>query len=169
MPFPVARLTVWEAFQILTAAAQNGEFNNLVDAINELETSVTPLLTRLVIIKAISDATALTTGDNKTKFTIPAMIDGMNLVGAQAHVYTASSAGTPTIQIARDRGGAVVDMLSTRITIDANEEDSITAAAPMVINTTNDDVLEGDEIRIDVDVAGTGTAGLEIRLTFQEP
>jgi hypothetical protein len=165
----LSRVTVWVSFQILTAAAQNTEFDNIVDYINALETSFNDLLTRVVIIKVVRDNEAVAVGDNKTKVTIPALIDGMNLIAAEAHVYTASTAGTPTIQIARDRGGAVVDMLSTPITIDENEEDSTTATVPMVVNGANDDVLEGDEIRIDVDVAGTGTAGLEIRLTFQAP
>jgi len=38
-----------------------------------------------------------------------------------------------------------------------------------VINTSNDDVATGDRIFVDVDVAGTGTKGLDVHLTFSEP
>lgn len=200
---PLSRVTIWTAFQVLTAAAQNAEFNNVVDFVNTLETSlssaegdittlqgemitaqddintaeadivaleadVTPTaLTRIVVIKVIADATALTTGDGKTYFTVPAELNGMDLVSVGAHVYTVSSSGTPTVQIYNLTQS--VDMLTTRVTIDANEKDSKDATAAAVIDTANDDVATGDEIRIDVDVAGTGTAGLEVRLGFRLP
>jgi hypothetical protein len=57
-------------------------------------------------------------------------------------------------------------MLSTAITIDANETTSYTAAAPPVIDTAHDDVATGDLIAIDVSVAGTGTKGLGVVLSF---
>jgi hypothetical protein len=57
-------------------------------------------------------------------------------------------------------------MLSTAITIDANEFDSKDAATAAAINTSNDDVATGDLIRVDVDVAGTGTADLIVTLGF---
>jgi hypothetical protein len=60
-------------------------------------------------------------------------------------------------------------MLSTRITIDANEYDSKDSTTPRVIDTANDDVLMGDLIRIDIDVTGTGTAGLIVSLSFRLP
>jgi hypothetical protein len=60
-------------------------------------------------------------------------------------------------------------MLTTKITIDANEKHSKDAATPAVIDTANDDVAYGDEIRVDCDVAGTGTLGLEIELVFATP
>jgi len=123
--------------------------------------------TRVILLKVIEDATALTTGDGKTTFVIPVELNGMDLVSVGAHVFTVSSSGLPTIQIRNQTDTA--DMLSTRITIDANEKDSSTAAAPAVINTATDDVVTGDEIAIDVDVAGTGTLGLEIRLGFALP
>ena len=60
-------------------------------------------------------------------------------------------------------------MLSTLITIDANEYSSADAATPAVIDTSYDDISLGDKIRIDVTVAGTGTLGLSITLTFTKP
>ncbi len=120
---------------------------------------------RAMYIKALDADTALTTGDGKVYITIPEEFNNMNLVKAHAFVYTASTSGTPTVQIHNLTDAA--DMLSTKITIDANEKNSYTAAAAPVIDTANDDVVEGDVIRIDVDVAGTGTKGLDIMLTFK--
>lgn len=110
---------------------------------------------------------ALTVGNGQAYIRIPVTLNGYNLTGVAAHVTTASTSGLPTIQI-RNVTDAV-DMLSTRITIDANEKDSSTAATAAVINTANDDVATGDELRIDVDVAGTGTKGLIVDLTFTKP
>jgi hypothetical protein len=123
--------------------------------------------TKTVVVKVIADDTALTTGDGKTHFTIPVELNGMDLISVGAHVYTVSSGGLPTVQIHNLTD--TVDMLTTEITIDANEKDSSTANTPPAIDGTNDDVVTGDEIRIDVDVAGTGTEGLEVRLGFRTP
>jgi len=38
-----------------------------------------------------------------------------------------------------------------------------------VINTSNDNVNTGDQIRIDIDTAGTGAKGLIVEMTFQLP
>lgn len=110
---------------------------------------------------------ALTTGDGKAYFTIPAALNGMNLVSVAAALTTVSSSGIPTVQIANVTDA--VDMLSTKLTIDATELTSYTAATPAVIDTTKDDVVTGDLLRIDVDVAGTGAKGLSVVLGFQLP
>ena len=123
--------------------------------------------TKSVSLKVFADSTAISTGDGKMYWTIPSDFAGMNLIEAHAHVYTVSTAGTPTIQI--HNATDAQDMLTTRITIDANENDSLTAAAAPVIDATHDDVASGDVIRIDVDVAGTSTKGLEVRLVFRTP
>jgi hypothetical protein len=60
-------------------------------------------------------------------------------------------------------------MLSTKLTIDASEKDSSTAATAAVIDTSHDDVATGDELRIDIDVAGTGAKGLMVEMQFQLP
>jgi hypothetical protein len=109
----------------------------------------------------------LTTGDGKAYFIIPPELNGMNLVDADAAVTTVSSSGLPTVQIHNLTD--TVDMLSTRITVDANEKTSYTAATAPVIDTAADDVATGDIIRVDVDVAGTSTKGLIIILSFQLP
>lgn len=123
---------------------------------------------KLVEIMASDMSTAITTGDGKAGFMVPASMNGMNLIRAHAALLAAqSSSGTPTIQIRNATQTA--DMLSTRITIDANESTSHTAATPPVVDTGNDDVATGDLIYVDVDVAGTGAKGLLVTLEFQLP
>lgn len=122
---------------------------------------------RIIELKLTDDATSIVAGDGKVHFFIPAELNGYNLVGAHAAVSTVSSSGTPTYQIYNVTQTA--DMLSTRITIDANEKTSYTAAAAPVIDTDHDGVATGDELRIDKDVAGTGSKGDTIILVFQLP
>lgn len=116
-------------------------------------------------IKVISDADTLATGDGQFIFAIPEDLNGLNLLSAHAYVTTVSSSGTPTVQI-RNVTQAGVDMLSTRVTIDASEYTSYTAATAHVVDTANDDVATGDRIAIDVDVAGTGAKGLGVILVI---
>jgi hypothetical protein len=123
----------------------------------------------LAILVSDPNGDALTTGDGKAYFRIDDYVTGMNLVGVGASVSTVSSSGAPTVQIRRVRSGTPVDMLSTALTIDTSERDSSTAAVAAVINTSNDDTLTGDQIYIDIDVAGTGTKGLCVTLNFQTP
>ena len=60
-------------------------------------------------------------------------------------------------------------MLSTALTIDAREFASSTATTAAVINTATDDVTTADQIRFDIDVAGTGTKGLMVEMQFRLP
>jgi hypothetical protein len=98
---------------------------------------------------------------------VPTLLNGRNLTEAHAFVSTVSSSGLPTVQIRNITKAA--DMLSTRITIDASEFTSYTAATAPVIDTAHDDVSTGDLIAIDIDVAGTGAKGLGVVLTFSTP
>lgn len=118
-----------------------------------------------MIIKIVDDSASLTIGDGKFIFPIPEEFNGMNLVSAHAAVSTVSSSGTPTYQIRNVTDS--VDMLSTKITIDANENTSYTADTQPVIDTSHDDVATGDLIAIDKDVDGTGCKGDTIILTFR--
>lgn len=124
----------------------------------------------------ILDAAYLvTTGDGKAYSRIPSEYNGMNIVGVSCGVHTTSSSGTPTIQLARGRQSSAtsahtyVDVLSTRVTIDASEYDSKDATTAAVINTANDDMATGDMLRWDVDVTGTGTKGLNCNVGLQLP
>lgn len=116
-------------------------------------------------IKVFSDTQTVAVGDGRFIFAIPEDLDGTNLVTAAAYVTTVSSSGTPTVQIRNITQAA--DMLTTRITIDASEFTSYTAATAAVVDTANDDVATGNLIAVDVDVAGTGAKGLGVILGFR--
>jgi len=130
-------------------------------------TNATGFPARVVSIKLTEDGgTALATTDT-VHFFIPSDLNGMNLVGVSAGVSTASSSGNPTFQIRNVTDST--DMLSTALTIDANEKHSSTAATAAVIDTNNDDVVTGDELKVNCTTAGTGTKGVQIDLKFSLP
>ena len=113
------------------------------------------------------------TGDGKYYHTVlEPKLEGATLSDIETSLKTPSTAGTPTIQVARGRrttaSGAPSynDMLSTVATIDANEYTSLDAATAPVINSTYAGIKRGDILRFDVDVAGTGTQGAEVMLEF---
>jgi hypothetical protein len=118
-------------------------------------------------IKAIADDTALASGDGLAQFTLPNAFDGMDLIDVEVKVYTASTSGLPSFQFYNLT--KTQDMLSTNLTIDANETDSSTATTAAVIDTGADDVSGRDVIRIDCDAEGTGTAGAEFEFVFKKP
>ena len=103
---------------------------------------------------AVSDeTTAITTGTAKVTFRMP---HAMTVTAVRANVNTVSSSGTPTVDI--NEGGASI--LGTKLTIDANEKTSTTAATPPTI--TDSSLADDAEITIDIDVAGTGAKGLKV-------
>jgi hypothetical protein len=105
---------------------------------------------------ALSDETTeITTGTAKITFRVPY---ACTLTDVRASLTTASSSGLPTFDI-NENGTSV---LSTKLTIDANEKTSTTATTPVVIS---DSALADDaEITIDIDVAGTGATGAKITM-----
>lgn len=112
-----------------------------------------------VIQLAVSDeTTALTTGTAKITFRMPY---AMTLTDVRASLTTAgSTSGTTTIDI--NEGGTTI--LSTKLTIDAGEKTSTTAATPVVISDTA--LADDSEITVDIDAISGGAteAGLKITL-----
>lgn len=121
----------------------------------------------VLFIKVFPDQKLNVVGDGKFVFAISDDMDGMNLVDADAFVSTVSTSGTVTVQIRNITQAA--DMLSTRITIDANEFTSYSAATQPVVDAANDDVAVADMISVDVDGVGTGSKGLGVILEFALP
>ena len=117
-----------------------------------------------VIEFALNGATALTTSD-KAYARIPAIFNGWDLVAVAAMCVGASSSGAITLTV---KNGST-SMLTTNITIDVSEYDTITAATPAVIDTANDGVATGAQIEVAVSGAGTGVTYLITELTFQLP
>ena len=109
----------------------------------------------VIIVPVVGETTTLTTGTAKRTFRMPY---GFVLTAVRASLTTVSSSGTPTVDI--NEGGTSI--LSTKLTIDANEKTSTTAATAAVIS---DAALADDaEITIDIDAAGTGAKGLKVYL-----
>ena len=106
---------------------------------------------------ALSDeTTAITTGLAKVTFRIPYAMTLYQL--PRASLATASTSGIPEVDI--NKNGTTI--FSTRLTIDANEKTSVTAATPAVLSTTT--FADDDEVTFDIDVAGTGAKGLKVTL-----
>lgn len=111
---------------------------------------------RETIMVAISDeTTAITTGTAKITFRMPY---AFTLTAVRASLTTESSSGIPTFDI--NENGTTI--LSTKLTIDAGEKTSTTAATAVVISDSS--LADDAEITIDVDVAGTGAIGAKIYL-----
>jgi hypothetical protein len=109
-----------------------------------------------VIGIALSDeTTALTTGVGVANIRAPF---GLVLTGVRSNLNTASSSGLPTVDINVD--GSTI--LSTKLTIDANELTSVTAVTPAVISSPT--IADDAAISFDIDVAGTGAKGLKVWL-----
>lgn len=139
------------------------------DAFVESEFGKQPVF--MAVTSPLSDAA---TGDGQAYFRVPSRITGMNLVSVRLTASTPSTSGAITVQLRRSRRTdattrANADMLSTALTLDANEYDSSDAATAAVINTSNDDVVTGDYIFADVDGVGTGSKGLGVLMVFQLP
>lgn len=108
-----------------------------------------------MIIAVGDEVTAITAGTSKVTFRMPY---GFTLTAVRGSLTVASSSGTVTVDI--NQNGSSI--LSTKLTIDASEKTSVTAAvAPVISDTTLDDDAE---ITIDIDGAGTGATGLKVTL-----
>jgi hypothetical protein len=110
------------------------------------------------ITVAVSDETTnLTTGTAKLTFRMPY---AMTLTEVRASVNTAPVGSTIIVDI--NEGGTSI--LSTKLSIDASETTSTTAATPAVIS---DAALADDaQITIDIDQIGSSTAGTGLKVTL---
>jgi len=103
------------------------------------------------------ETTALTAGTAKVTFRMPY---AMTLTGVRSSVTTAPTGSTLIVDI--NEGGTSI--LSTKLSIDATEKTSTTAATPAVIS---DSALADDaEITIDIDQIGSTIAGAGLKVTL---
>ena len=82
----------------------------------------------------------------------------LTVTGVRANVNTAPVGSTIIVDI--NDGGTTI--LSTKLTIDASEKPSTTAAVPPVISDTA--LADDAEITIDIDQIGSGTAGKGLKV-----
>jgi len=110
------------------------------------------------LIAAGTDVAAAEEADGKGLILIPHGITGdITHIGAKVGTDGIGTTGTIDVEIERERNGTTVAILSTILTIDANEAHSGTASTPAVINTSNDDVEEWDLLKLNL--TGTPTGG----------
>ena len=115
-------------------------------------------VTEEVFIVALSDETTdLTTGTGKASFHMPF---AMTLTGVKANCTTAPVGATIIVDI--NEAGSTI--LSTKLSIDASELTSSTAASAAVMSDTAlaDDAL----ITFDIDQVGSSTAGKGLKVTL---
>lgn len=114
-------------------------------------------LTQAIIIAVGDESTALTAGTNKVRFRMPY---AFTLTGVRASVNTAPTGANLVVDI--NEGGSTI--LSTKLSIDATETTSTTAATPAVIS---DSALADDaEISIDIDQIGSTIAGAGLKVAL---
>lgn len=132
-----------------------GQFVNGIDSAGAL-TYGTPAGAAVEIGVACSDETTdLTTGSAKVTFRMP---HGMTLTGVRASVTTASAGSTIIVNI--KEGGTTV--LGTKLSIDASERTSTTAASSATI--TDSTLADDAEMTIDIDQVGSSTAGTGLKV-----
>jgi hypothetical protein len=111
----------------------------------------------IYVIACSDETTALTTGTGKVTFRMPS---AGTLTAVKATVTTAPVGSALIVDI----NEAGTTLLSTKLSIDASEKTSATAATPPVIS---DSALANDaEITIDIDQVGSGTAGAGLKVTL---
>lgn len=116
------------------------------------------------VTTSIASATT-TTGQNcagDLAFQVPPYLDNFKVTTVTAQVSSVSTSGLLTANI-RNRTDAT-NILSTAVTIDANERSSTTAATPPVINPANALISTNDDLCVQVSDAATGNKGLQVTL-----
>lgn len=112
-------------------------------------------VTQCIAIACSDESTALTTGTAKVTFRMPF---AFTLSDVRASVTTAPTGSALTVDI--NEAGASI--LSTKLTIDATEKTSTTAATPAVISDTS--LADDAEITIDIDGVGSTIAGAGLKI-----
>lgn len=110
----------------------------------------------------LNGATPLVTGD-KQYWRVPAKFNGGTLVGVAACAKVGSTSGAVVLTV---KNGST-SMLSTGITLDQNETDTLTAATPAVIDTAHDDLATGNLIELGCTSAGASVTYCAIELTVR--
>lgn len=111
-----------------------------------------------IIVACSDETTALTTGTAKVTFRMPYAMELTE--PPRASVTTAPTGSVLTVDI--NASGSSI--LSTKITIDAGEKTSTTAATPPVLSDTT--LADDEEITIDIDTVGSSTAGMGLKVAL---
>ena len=125
---------------------------------NIIEENVATVAPRSLTVACSDETTSLTTGTEKATFRMP---EAATITGVRASLTTAPVGSVLTVDV--NKGGTSV--LSTKLTIDAGEKTSTTAAIAAVVDVNEDDVADDAEMTIDIDGIGSTTAGAGLKVT----
>lgn len=117
----------------------------------------TPNPTESIIIACSDEVSDLTSGTTKTTFRMPY---AFTLSDVRASVATPPSGSNVTVDI-NENGSSI---LSTKLSIDAGEKTSTTAATPAVISDSS--LADDAEMTIDIDAVGSATPGTGLKVTL---
>jgi len=139
--------------------------NNVHESINSIQDLLLDnhYPSRGFSMKVIADDAAIEVKDGLGFWTVPPEFDGLSILAVGAHIYACSTSGGVQFQIYNVTDS--VDILSTVISIDESDYDSKDASAAPVIDSDNRLLSLCDVLRFDCDVAGSDTAGFEIRFS----
>jgi len=112
---------------------------------------------RQLVIACSDEVSNLTVGTNKVTFRSPY---AFTLTGVRASVNLAPTGSAIIVDI-NENGTSV---LSTKLSIDANEKTSLTAASPAVISDSS--IANDAEITIDIDQIGSAIAGKGLKVVL---
>jgi hypothetical protein len=116
-----------------------------------------------ILIIALSDETTnLTTGTDKIIFHMPF---AMTLTGVKASVSEAPTGSTIIVDINEfPSGGSKATILSTKLSIDASEMSSLSAASAAVISDAA--LADNATLHFDIDQIGSSNAGKGLKVTL---
>lgn len=143
MTTPIRGITEMEEGQDLPSLVVNEGFRTLEAQLVSYQLAASDL------------TTVLTTGTTKAYFRAPF---AFTMTAVRASLNVAAATGTVTVDI--NKNGTT--MLSTKLTIDATEKTSATAATPAVISVSA--VAADDLVELDLDAVGDTSAGLIVTL-----
>ena len=101
------------------------------------------------------ETTAASVGLAKVSFRMPY---AMTLTSVRASLTTASTGAAFVVDV--NAGGASI--LSTKLSIDATEKTSVTAATPVVLSSTA--LADDAEVTIDIDAVGSTVTGAGLKV-----
>jgi hypothetical protein len=110
-----------------------------------------------IVLACSDETTALTTGTNKIRFRMPY---AATLLAVRANVNTAPTGSTLIV----DLNEAGTSVLGTKLSIDASETTSTTAASAATI--TDSSLADDAEISVDIDQIGSTVAGAGLKVTL---
>lgn len=109
------------------------------------------------VVACSDETTDLTTGAGKVTFRMPY---AFTVTAVRASLTTAATGSAVQVDI----NEAGTSILSTKLTIDATEKTSATAATPPVISDAS--LADDAEITIDIDAVGSTTPGKGLKVTL---